>query len=436
MIDTRNAPLSKLIELFPVIIEKKISAQTAFAGTLNIAEVVKVSRRELLHSAIIANLLEGKGRHRHPEYCLLFLKMVNGYLTEKPLALEQFTVKTEKTIDSGRRIDIFLEASSFVIVLENKVDAEDGEEQLNDYYKWAKSTFPSKRTVLCYLTLDGSDPSENSIDKKSLEAIKNKNDFLNLSYEIDILNWIRMLPVKETELVLKAALVQYTDLLEGMVRRRGEDEVELKEVVQGMESLYEKGDPEEIFLTSRLVERGSKFYLFVNFLEELARYLERKGKQKGVFLPLYFTHHQRRYKPSKIGKWREDIKEDFEEIGIELGLEDTVGIGLHLIAVPAGDIKPVVLFGIMMHGTNKETLYRLSDDWPKKDNHQIFEENSKDWGMYVHVSWIAYSLYKIGDNSHDYDNISGWFFKEWDTNSNLINISDKNMEPKGGFRNE
>ena len=87
-------------------------------------------------------------------------------------------IKPIKVID--RRIDLYIQFKDRIIAVENKIWADDQNNQLLDY-----SEHLAKRQdnfLLLYLTPYGTNPSEKSIDKESLANLEEKKNFKTISY--------------------------------------------------------------------------------------------------------------------------------------------------------------------------------------------------------------------------------------------------------------
>ncbi|MFA5447310.1 MAG: PD-(D/E)XK nuclease family protein [Sphaerochaeta sp.] len=409
--------LMKLLEEIDLMQSSRFKST---AGTMNLFEVSGLSHYENQHSHILAYLMDGNTDHAHPEFGLLFLEMINQHLAANPLPIEKIiSVRREEAFLNGRRIDILVETSSCVVIVENKVYAGDQKNQLSDYFQSTKKEYKRKRVILCYLTLDGSDPSTFSIQKKELEKLKDQGSYVSLSYSTDILNWIKSLHVRIDEHVLKSALLQYTDLLEGLCGLRKENYMDLKSVIKSMSDMCEDIDSsrlQEVLQNTKLIEKGCQFFIFTKFLQDL----EKKIKEKYELAPssprIFYTYKQNRYRPANIEKWKSDCMNDFEQIGIELELEELAGVGFELENLLT---KPNMCFGIMFHGTKNETSYGLSKDWESgkpSERYKIVKENSELWGEYIKVNWIAENLFTIGNKKPEVDKITNWFVGEWESN--------------------
>ena len=191
-------------------------------GTMNIAEIMNSHRLENQHSNILSFLIDPKGKHNHKEYGNSFLEM----LKEKGLKLRGSTivsVEREDSTDEFRRMDLFIKTGSDFIILENKIYAGDQPNQINDYLSFVEQQIGSSENIfVVYLTSFGREPSEVSITKGSLYALKNSCRYVSLSYSNDILNWLMALNTKNEEDVLKAGIIQYIDSVKAISNQRTE----------------------------------------------------------------------------------------------------------------------------------------------------------------------------------------------------------------------
>ena len=112
-----------------------------------------VSTKEIVHSSIIANMLNHKAQHNMGRTFLDLILESVGF--EKAL-FSDINIKTEKKLDGGewegRRIDILVEdkTNKCALVIENKLNgAYYQPNQLEDYKNAMEAKYPSKVKVLC-----------------------------------------------------------------------------------------------------------------------------------------------------------------------------------------------------------------------------------------------------------------------------------------------
>ncbi|MGN1057724.1 MAG: PD-(D/E)XK nuclease family protein, partial [Candidatus Avelusimicrobium sp.] len=129
----------------------------------------RLYKRELLHSHFISVLLEPKNpAGKGSIFLKLFLETL-AEACEEQLDISAFCtgnvkIITEKNIgpitkdyESGGRIDIFIENGRQQIVIENKIYAEEQQNQLYRYHK----KYPN--AILFYLTLNGKEATKTGL---------------------------------------------------------------------------------------------------------------------------------------------------------------------------------------------------------------------------------------------------------------------------------
>lgn len=165
--------------------------------SFNIFKILLNSADEVnLHSKFISELLDCAGSHNSGSiYAKNFLQTIgiNNFL------LEKYECKREY-----RYIDILLTNKSQAIIIENKIWANDQNKQLERYYsEIIKEGY--KDVWLIYLTLDGREPSINSIGE-----LKDKIEINLMSYNFHISKWIDeciLLNAKNPQ--IRETLIQY-----------------------------------------------------------------------------------------------------------------------------------------------------------------------------------------------------------------------------------
>jgi hypothetical protein len=86
-----------------------------------------------------------------------------------------------------RRIDVLVTTPTLVIALENKVDAEEQDEQLSDYYEHLRRIC-KKDYCLVFLTPDGRSPER--MPDKTTKRLRDLGRLFLLSYCRDIDEWL------------------------------------------------------------------------------------------------------------------------------------------------------------------------------------------------------------------------------------------------------
>lgn len=163
----------------------------ATGKNFNVFSVLGVERKEVRHSAFLKDLLDPKGTHSQGAVFLEHFLKLPLLLEKLPDSFrenfEEFQVESEALRGDGF-IDILLEKDDACIIIENKIDAGDGEEQLNKYCKGAKEKgFEDEQIKLIYLTPNGKKPREESLaGQEPLDP----DSVICMSYESHITKWL------------------------------------------------------------------------------------------------------------------------------------------------------------------------------------------------------------------------------------------------------
>ena len=181
----------------------------------NIFRVLRQESDEVnLHSKFIIELLSNIPFYSE-KFRKLFLKNIG---LDENYFKDNVRVKREY-----KNIDILLTEKDRAVIIENKIYAEDQGEQLARYYDIMKNN--SNEVKVFYLTLEGRDPSKQSLGKKlcfegSYE--ENKESIKNLSYKNNIANWIEEC-IKESEdvPVIRETLIQYLEVVNRLTGKTG-----------------------------------------------------------------------------------------------------------------------------------------------------------------------------------------------------------------------
>ena len=193
----------KLLQDVNIILQKekvKKEESRKRGERFNMFEMLGVAHYEVTHSKIIAGFLNPHGSHG--QGCLflqLFLKTISD---ETGLDFSQIKVHTEYSIGENGRIDILIEdGSNHGIIIENKIYAVDQPEQLIRYNAFAQTEVKYENYTIYYLTLDGSEASNDSAKGVTYECV---------SYSEHIVNWLqRCINESATMPLIRETLVQY-----------------------------------------------------------------------------------------------------------------------------------------------------------------------------------------------------------------------------------
>lgn len=194
--------ITNLLNLTKAIQLKYDEFDRITGDSYNVFNLLGLRRFETAHSRVLYNLLNPRGNHKQgPLFLKLFvyellnlfenafkdeeLNDKNKNIINKLNSLD-FTkfilVKREHHLDivtknTGGFVDVFIKIGDFKIAIENKIDADDGENQVVRY--------KNASDLVVYLTKYGHPP-----DVKSKGKLKEFEDYICISYESNIQTWI------------------------------------------------------------------------------------------------------------------------------------------------------------------------------------------------------------------------------------------------------
>lgn len=190
--------------------------------SFNIFTSLNQHSNELIHSRMIAELLNPKGTHGKGAYFLeRFMSLYNFEFSLDANSVSVFTEfdigPVSKNYSSGGRIDILItDANNHALIIENKIYAKDQKKQLLRYANYAKSKKYDFDIV--YLTLDCHEPPEFSTGKNP------DYNYVMFSYEDDILPWLaQSMQACSSEGTLYSSLFQYTQCIRELLNLMNEE---------------------------------------------------------------------------------------------------------------------------------------------------------------------------------------------------------------------
>jgi len=194
--------------------------------SFNIFRILKIQSNEVkMHSALIGDLLNVKGSHGQGKIFLdLFIQQCSNQ--KDHLDTSSCSIHVEHSMGSmnedkteGGRIDLLIrDRADKHIIIENKIYANDQENQLIRYYNKAKDV------ELFYLTLDGTLPHEKSCGQ--LEADKH---FHCISYRHHIISWLENCRREVVTLpIIRETLSQYINLIKYLTNQTANQQMQKK----------------------------------------------------------------------------------------------------------------------------------------------------------------------------------------------------------------
>lgn len=173
MLDEYLKELGAFFHGYDSAYQKQYEQWKKTAQRFNIFEAINIVRAELKHSAMLAYLLNPDAHHdQGARFLDSFLKMLRidpppGSNLKSTRVITEYPVDVNdggrNDNDRGRRLDIVLFLlDRRIIVVENKVDASEGDGQIPDYQRWLHKEGCSAgvSNLLVFLTPDGHAPEE------------------------------------------------------------------------------------------------------------------------------------------------------------------------------------------------------------------------------------------------------------------------------------
>ena len=294
-----NSLLQKITEISTNY--KKLSRLSG--EDFNLFKIINLTSDEVrVHSAFLAELLNPQGSHGQGN---VFLKLfVNLFIEGTDFDFASANVKTEKYISKVERIkggiidiDIW-DKNDFHIIIENKIDAKDQENQLIRYYNYGKD---KKDFILFYLTLEGNLPDEEKscCDKESKTALKESEDYFLLSYNIDILEWLTACREKAaTHPTLREGITHYINLIKHLTHQSINKNME-NEVIETL--CYSSANIRAAFKIENYLPKA-KTAVQLSFWKELENRLSKILEKRFVIEPHNLDENVKNYYTNKKGK--------------------------------------------------------------------------------------------------------------------------------------
>jgi len=245
---------------------------------LNDYNMVNVVRKETvevgMHSNVIYSLINPDGLHYQGD---LFLQFFIKDVIEPELKKDNksyndfgdiFEVQAEESTYENRRIDFTIKSNKYFIGIEMKIDAEDLQNQISDYYadlckKAEKNNIDKNNVFIFYLTKDGKSASPYSY--------KGYKDYKKISFDKHILKWIDSCQ-KEVEHItnLNEAFENYKNIVEKITNKYKGKVMNLDEYLNNEQTEFSLEEIEK-FLNEidEMQEKVSE-----TFLKELEKKLE------------------------------------------------------------------------------------------------------------------------------------------------------------------
>ena len=375
------------------LISRKYKIINSTKETFNIFSILRNEYDEVnLHSKFITELLKDKNYGRK------FIELLLPIIGVEKINYKRVNIFSEYSIKDNGRIDIilkfFLEDNKKVIVIENKIYADDQYQQLKRYYdSMLMEGYKSEEIELVYLTLAGAESSEDSI--KGLPAAVRENMRI-ISYKDDIITWIEDC-IKEVAQVpiIRETLVQYESLLKKIT---GKGERIMTEEMKNM-ILSNKDYLDMVYkLTDVLVKIKQELQL--KFWEKLEEKLNNSLNLQLEKRLEYPNHH---YSENLIEKFYTNSRNN-RFYGLMYFIKDLENRGKLYLRIEVSDN---LYFGFRIINNEGNSTTNKKDDYLEKELLDL-KFSRTDW-------WLGWKYFCSSELQNQFIN-----FKELD--SNLANV--------------
>lgn len=208
---------------------QKLRVKYCNIETYNLFDLFNIN--ENMHSDILADMLNPKGRHKNEQFLDLFLEALE---IPKFKNIKEVVVNRELPTAEKKRMDIAIYDKTNFIIIENKMhDAEDQQFQLFNYYKEVlNNKYKPENIYILYLTKYGDKYSEYSFPIEKQKEFGLVNSILCISFEKEILKWLNTCKtISENAPRLFYCIEMYIELIRKTIKRDKYMEEILKHLV-------------------------------------------------------------------------------------------------------------------------------------------------------------------------------------------------------------
>lgn len=220
--------LDKLLKECLAIKDKYNQDNKRVADQFNIFRITSIDRKETkTHTPILQELLDSNGSHGQGNlFFREFLSRLSGkgIIDKNEVELygnSKYFCEKERRHEEGQ-LDIKIycnDVNSFCFIIENKIDAQDGDDQLGRYWEHLEKNHPSHKKLLIYLTPTGSKPSDGSISSTLRKKLEEDRMLHYMSY-LDIKEWLSCASMHVEANRVKSLLEQYIEIISEIGGRR------------------------------------------------------------------------------------------------------------------------------------------------------------------------------------------------------------------------
>ena len=385
------------------LINKKYNLMNLKKEDFNIFSILRNEYDEVnLHSKFIVELLKNKN------YGKKFIEIFLEKLEIQVFNYENINVFSEYSKGINGRIDILLEFSKGkekkAIIIENKIYAEDQIGQLNRYYySMINKNYSNDELEIVYLTLDGSEPNEESTKGLTKEE---KEKIIIISYKENIIEWLNDCIKEVAEVpIIRETLIQYRSLLKKITGKEEKNLIkEIEELVlsnnEYLKMIYKIDD----------VLREIKIDLQFKFWEKLEEKLNEIVVKRKMKLESNLEYPNLHYSIDLIKSYP---KKKF--FGLMYFIKDIENRGKLYLRI---EVEDRVYYGFRIIDNNGKNNFNMIDDYLEKEFKEFKELNFKrtDW-------WLGLKYISNFENLNEFID-----FKYFNENLAILLNNDKKLE--------
>ena len=241
--------LSKLSDMHNAE-QDRLQKEEKEGENFNVFSALNICSDEMrLHSRLLATLFNPKANHGLGneflrQFLVTAIKVDDNYITHCNESIAERYVG-EVTETTGGRIDIILEDGKHGIIIENKIYACDQPNQLLRYYNYGVKQFGENNFKLVYLTLDGSEPSSDSLGGGHF-------DFIKLSYAQDILGLLEGLVTTSPQKPIHRTIKDYITIIKQLTGQDMDTEYQQSIINEAIDEKYIDATLELLQLTKQI----------------------------------------------------------------------------------------------------------------------------------------------------------------------------------------
>ena len=407
----------KHLDLLKNLIENRQEIYERLAPRVNIVDILGDTYYEVQNSKLLYYIFNTCFKYYDKE--INFAKDFSLYIVGNEYKDKIKDAKFERAhrefqTKESRRIDILIVFDKFEIIIENKINASDQENQLIDYY--IDRNNKEKDIFLVYLTKSGYEASEYSIEKVTREELKDKIYYLSHGdiaewIENDILNKYEFLKFDKKYESIYSALIQIRDNEKIITNPNEENNMEKEEIKNFFEknnyfglsnnnnelkdnleeldnchNLLSKAADIMINKKGDIILKDKKVLSEIDFSEKVSDYIKENMKD-------LISNNNELFK----FKSNEEIKSNFRQNNksnenIEMFLIKnpnntlkSVKISLNQLIYPMEEYKKSLYFGVWIHYyQNKEILNKVKEIIAEK-----FGKNFEEYNKLEIYDWVS-----------------------------------------------